>query len=526
MEFNFKASDVTKHSAAHVMAAAVKRLFPQVRIGVGPVTKTGFYYDFEIDKVITNEDLVLIEKNCQQIIQENIPFSRVTMPKEEAQNMLLQIGQIYKAELLKAIPDAQVSFYKLGEEFIDLCRGPHVKSTNQLGIIKLTSVEKVFWNEDPARPEMYRIAGVIFQNIVEYNEYIAAIKTQSQRNYLHSMFKFGLALPTKDKKLHLTEVGSSFVNAIKKKITESFQDFKPSALLTNGISTSEAFLLMLDNFNRINRSYKNLPLVFFADGLGQNKVQNKKTENISFSVPKIIYTLFAPGNNFLTVNGDIIERSIDLSKFLSSDDVNVELRCAELESPFVKTVSSLLERKIVSHNKILAKSVGSNVEISFKTTDSVGKTWELITIILRNDVEAKFKTESNQFSKTAITEIVCHIDHVCAYLIEEKGMDLPFELHPEQVTIIPKTSAQNEFAKDAAKKLESVGIRFRIDNRAHSFKYKLFYSAKHKVEFVFVIGNKEEINKAVSVRHNNLEVGLVSIDEIYEFILKNKEKNS
>src|SRR5260221_5402666 len=157
-------SDQQKHSAAHVLALAVSRIYGNVKIGVGPVTKDGFYYDLDVSQDIKQIDLKKIEEEINNILQQNLKFQQIILPREEAINMLLQRGQIYKAELVKAIPDQEISFFKIGDEFIDLCRGPHVYSTNQIGLIILTGIENTHWNEDPTRPIMIRISGKVFNN--------------------------------------------------------------------------------------------------------------------------------------------------------------------------------------------------------------------------------------------------------------------------------------------------------------------------------------------------------------------------
>ena len=171
-----------RHSLAHVLAYAVKRLFPDVKIGIGPVTDTGFYYEFDIDHKFTHEDLANIESEMYEIIDENIPFTNIVIPKEQALQTLLQLGETYKTELLNKIPDSEVSFYKTGDDFIDLCRGPHVKSTGELDHFKLTKISKNYWMNDSSRPLLQRIQGVAFETKKKLNDYLENLKKLSEIN--------------------------------------------------------------------------------------------------------------------------------------------------------------------------------------------------------------------------------------------------------------------------------------------------------------------------------------------------------
>src|SRR5690606_7126984 len=133
-----------------------------VKVGIGPVTKDGFYYDFDLRKNITRENFKEIEEEMLKIREERIPFTQHVLTRDEAINLLLTRGQIYKVELINSIPDSEVSLYKTGEEFIDLCRGPHVDYTSEIGIPRIIKIEKVHWNNDPKRPKLLRIYGKVF----------------------------------------------------------------------------------------------------------------------------------------------------------------------------------------------------------------------------------------------------------------------------------------------------------------------------------------------------------------------------
>jgi len=520
INFNFKASDVAKHSAAHVLATAVKRIFPNVRIGVGPVTKNGFYYDFETDRELTEDDLPLIEKNINQILQENLPFTRLLLTRNEGYNLLLQIGQIYKAELIKSIPDEQVSFYKVGDEFIDLCRGPHVKSTNQIGIIKLMGLEASNWKDDGNRPPMQRIHGVVFQNIVEYNEFTEAIKSRETRDFIKISQKNNLGFLDNKKNFYFTEKGYVIINNIEALISKEmlFMDFKQ--VENTQFESTESVSKLLDKaFKNINRSYKSLPFVYGLENTSKVHVD----ENIQMLDKNLIFKAYLDPMNGNMFIGDFIEKLLYINKFFAKDDINVEIRCSNLENSIVKIVSNLLQKKIISHNKILSSSVGHKIILDFKTTDSVGKTWSLCSMTIYLDSsKTRFYTSKN-YTEIALAFMVAFpINSIFGYLIEENDINIPFELKLYQITCIPKSNKQYNFALKIASSFRKYGFNIYCDLRSESFKSKIRDAERNKSEFIFILGKKEELNNAVSVRHNQLEVGLVSMDNILNFISENK----
>ena len=161
-----------RHSFTHILAQAVLRLHPEAKLGIGPVVDSGFYYEFELTEQPNEKELKRIEKEMRKIIEQEMPIAQVIIPREEAFDMLHQQGQIYKTELLQEIPDEQFSFYKTGDEFIDLCRGPHVSHTGKLKSFKLMGVDKVHWMDDPNRPLLYKIKGLAFGTEKELEEYL------------------------------------------------------------------------------------------------------------------------------------------------------------------------------------------------------------------------------------------------------------------------------------------------------------------------------------------------------------------
>ncbi len=518
MEFNFKSSDVAKHSAAHALAAAVKRIFPTVKVGLGPVTKSGFYYDFEVERPLIDEDLELIEKNINQIIQDNLPFQQMAMGKQEGIDMLLQIGQIYKAEIIRSIPEEQVSFYKLGEEFLDLCRGPHLKTTGDIGIVKLISIEETHWSNDPTRPVMYRVHGVVFQNIVEYNDYLHSIKMQDKRNVIKLSRSMDFMFKHEDK-MYFTELGSEVVNSIFDYIINRLDvDDNTVVNLPANLNYRDAFKIMDKSFSYKNISYKSFPKILTAR-IDQKNEQNPTT-------PAVLSKLLMINGKEIVQSGDFMESIIDICTYIAKQDVNIIIRCKDLEHKLVKSLSSLFQKRIISHNKILSNKVKGVAEMEVNVTDAVGKEWTLCRTFIPEINEDRISYYSEENTKESATEIGFYFDinAIYSYLIEELEYNIPFKFKPVQVACVPKSRKQIEYSTSVFNHLKNHGIRAILDTSSKSLDHKIVTLERKEVPFILIIGPKEETNNAVSVRNNNAEIGLISIENLIKFIDENKEK--
>lgn len=517
MEFNFKASDVMKHSAAHIVAAAIKRLYPQMRVGVGPVTPEGFYYDIETSRPITEKDFPLIEKNINQIIQENLPFNQMVLKKDDGYTMLLQLGQIYKAELLQKVPESEVSFYKLGEEFIDLCRGPHVKSTAEVGIIKLTNIEKSNWNNDPARPEMQRIKGVVFQNIVEFNEYTEAQKRKESKDFKKILAKYQLGTYS-NKQISISNTGYNLINNLIDFIDRGLNKIETfDTHLPHTQSENETYLSLNNVFKQKNWSYKKLPIAL------RTAVSHDKDSFTSISTYCWkVYTEYTDG--IITIN-NVAEDLIDLANELAKEDIHIEIKTKDLEDPYMSSISNLFQKKIISHNKILTNDLFSEIDIVFKTIDSVGREWSLFTMYIFKEEDTTYYSSSNSVVKTVNFGLSFPVEDIFAYLLSEFELDIPFDLHPQKFICIPKSKKSYEYSQDVSTYLNKLGYTSSVDDRSKSFNQKIRNAEQKNIPFILIIGPKEESNKAVSVRRNGAEIGLISVESLKQYILEQKYAN-
>ncbi|MDD5166838.1 MAG: threonine--tRNA ligase, partial [Candidatus Omnitrophica bacterium] len=172
-----------RHSCSHVMAEAVKELWPEVRLGIGPAIEDGFYYDFDKKEPFTDDDLVNIERKMREIISKNEPFTREELGKEEALKLFAKMGEDYKLDLIRALVDAKITIYKTGKDFIDLCRGPHVGSTGEIKAFKLLSVAGAYWHGIETNPMLQRIYGTCFLTQKELDDYLKNLEEAKKRDH-------------------------------------------------------------------------------------------------------------------------------------------------------------------------------------------------------------------------------------------------------------------------------------------------------------------------------------------------------
>lgn len=508
-------NDQVKHSAAHVLAMAVKRLYGNVKIGIGPVTKEGFYYDFDLPKQITTEDFPKIETEIEKIITENIQFSQLTLSKPEAVNMLLQRGEIYKAELVQSIPDEDVSLYKTGDSFIDLCRGPHVKSTNQIGIVKLLRVENVHWKEDRNRPVMQRIYGAVFRTTEELNEYLK-LKTELQtRNYKKIATRIKAGFEYKDKFI-LNRRGNFILNKIEDNILKTLEITNPEEVVLYNIeNTNSAFMQIRKLMGAETPSYKYFPKIITSDFYTNTQV---KDENLN--IKNIVISTFLKTQDTLTFLGSYLEKALKVFENLNID-ISADVFCTNLEETNLKTISNILKANHVSHTKVLTKNF-NYILIKLKTVDSFRREWEFGSIRIDDTPTdpVRYTTDENASELAVIVETVFNPFLIFSYILEEKNGELPSFLRPIQIACIPINKNQNNYAKQVADLLDKKGFRTLIDLSSKSMQAKIKIAENEEIPIILVIGNKEVVNNAVSLRHNSKEVGLISLENLDEYLIE------
>ena len=522
MEFKFTSSDKLRHSAAHVLAASVKRIFPNVKVGIGPVTKNGFFYDFDIDEEISDSDIENIQNEIDKLIDENLTFQQVQMTRETALNVLMQAGQIYKAELLQQIQDPTVSFYKLGSEFTDLCRGPHINKTSELGIIKIDSIKKVYWQDKKDRPQLTRIYAKLFSNLEELNEYNKFIESTQKNNFISRGISSNIYLKIKKDSniLILSEKGNllrkniinHIENSIRKKI--DIEHLMPSIDITTHKKVNKPKKLADWIFKNNSSSYKNFPKCFAITELIENIEEDIQytNENINY----LIYFDSSKQQSFLT---SVLIELTNIFKVITKNEVKIDIETEDFKNSNFENITNFFSKNVISHNKILVKDTYGDLDININ--GCFGSAQEKIGKLAFFDKSSKvfFTSVDNKQKELSCLIIQINVSNIIKFLLEAFNKDFPFILKPIQVVFIPQNKKLNDDVIYFINKFKNLlNINYTIDVSSKSINTKIKNAEENSVEYICVIGEKELKNNAISVRKENQLIGLVNVDKFIELI--------
>lgn len=554
-----------RHSLAHVLAYAVKRIFPDVKIGIGPVTDTGFYYEFDIDHKFTHEDLANIEAEMNEIIEENIPFTNIVIPKDQALQTLLQLGETYKTELLNKIPDAEVSFYKTGDDFIDLCRGPHVKSTGELDHFKLTKITKNYWMNDSSRPLLQRIHGVAFETKKKLNDYLENLKKLSEINsiliaqklnyliiendkdvsspiwlkdgiilqqnltrFLEEQmieFDFELMQPpwVTNKPAFLVEKFPEFMQTrqikgtqnskdvfyrnnlrsfLVERATTSYNSNKDSAILNIG-SVSKTFQGNLHNSNEMKIEH----LEDFLETTDAQVISIVDDENLKDSLTENIRligtTLKALGFSQFKTILDIPDYQ-DLTKYIYDEGL--------WEKSISNLKELLIELKIPSRIRE-GKTDFYGPKLTIEVKDKYSRSWEVSNITLDPILPTKLLSEDKKQLYFIHTDIIVNIERLIDLLLEHGEGSLPLWVEPVQVEIIALESKYNHKAIKVLRELKKENLRVEFNQNSTNPERQISDSMSRRTPYLIIIGEKEANTDSISVKANGQDIGLMRINE-------------
>ena len=569
------------HTTSHIMAQAVKRLFPDVKFAIGPSIENGFYYDFDVEKPFTDEDKANIESEMKKIIKENLAIERFSLPKQEA--LKLMEGQPYKQELINELPeDEEISFYKQ-EDFTDLCAGPHLESTGKIKTVKILSSSGAYWRGSEKNKMLQRIYGISFPKASELDEYLQKLEEAKQRDHR----KIG-----KDLKLFMTHklVGAGLPmylpdGATIRRILERYiQDkelqlgydhvYTPSIATTDLYKTSghwdhykeDMFPVMkMDNeelvlrpmncphhmlvYKNELRSYRDLPIKigelahdFRYENSGavcglervRQMCQNDahlfvRPDQIKEEVGKVIKLIFEVYINDFGFERDRFAFRLSLrdknnkEKYIDNDEMwetaESQLRqiLKELDIEFYEAEGE-------------AAFYGPKIDIQIKT--ALGHDITIPTCQLDFALPERFELsyigeDGNEHRPVVIHRaILGSSDRFISFLLEETKGVLPLWVAPKQVRILPITDNQHEYSYKLRDKLLKEGIRVEVDSRNEKTGYKIREAELSKIPYMLVIGQKEVEANTVSVRsYKEGDLGAIGVEEFKNKIKKEiKEK--
>ncbi|MCM8767368.1 MAG: threonine--tRNA ligase [Candidatus Omnitrophica bacterium] len=550
------------HTTSHIMAQAVKRLFPYVKLGTGPAIDKGFYYDFYKEEPFTPQDLIKIEEEMKKIIKENYKVEKIEKNKEEARQILK--NEPFKLEILDEIKNEKVSFYKQGE-FIDLCEGPHLDSTGEVKYFKLLSISSSYWKADENRESMQRIYGISFETKQELEEYIKFLEEAKQRD--HRIL---------GKKLDLFSINPEYgpglifwhpKGAIIRKIIE---DFWKEIHLKNGYE-----LVYTPHIANISLWEKSGHTSFYSDFLfpemevGEGKVYLLKPMNCPFHIQiynsrlrsykelpirwaelGTVYRYEKPGvlHGLLRVRGftqddahifctpNQLEQEIcniiDLVYFFLKSFGFEEYRVFLSTRPekFVGTIENWEKATTSLENALKSKNINYEIDpgegvfygpkIDIKIKDCINREWQCSTIQIDFNIPEKFNLNYIDDKGKFKTPIMIHrailgsLERFFGILIEHYKGNFPLWLAPEQVRILPVADRHNQFSINLKEKLKE-NFRVDVDLRNEKINKKIKDAEDEKVPYMIIIGDREIRENKLSLRkHTKGMLGEFNLDEI------------
>ncbi len=565
-------AEIFRHTSAHILAQAVKRLFPDTKLAIGPAIKDGFYYDFDTEHRFTPEDLEKIEKEMKKIVKEELKLEKFVKPRDEAIEYLKEIGEDYKVELVQDLPEGEeISFYQQGD-FVDLCRGPHLPTTKKIKAFKLTSIAGAYWRGDEKRPMLQRIYGTSFEKKKDLDEYLERLEEAKKRD--HRKLGKELDLFT----MHGEGPGFPFFHAKGMVLWNTLQEFwreehhkrgydevktpiilneqlwhqsghwdhyKENMYFTN-IDDSDyaikpmncpgAMLIYKSNMY----SYRDLPLKMAELGLvhrhelagalhGLMRVRSFTQDDAHiFMLPEQVkdelINVIQLADHVYGVFGFKyhIELSTKPEKAMGTD---------EQWEMATNALKEALEE--IGINYIINEGDGAfyGPKIDFHLEDSIGRTWQCATIQLDFQMPERFDLtyvgKDNDKHRPVMIHrtILGSMERFIGILIEHYAGKFPVWLAPVQVSILPISDKFNDYAYNVASMLKDKGVRINVDTRSEKIGYKIREAQLARNPYMLIVGEKEVENGNVSVRDREQgDIGSMKIEEFVEKIVKEIEE--
>ena len=553
---------VLRHSAAHIMAQAVKRLYPEADFGYGPATDNGFYYDIDLgDKKISEEDLPTIEAEMKKIVKENLPFKVFELPREEAVKLMEERQEKYKVEHIGDLPeDARITFYQQGE-YIDMCVGPHLCYTKALKAFKLTAVSGAYWKNDANNKMLTRINGVAFRNKTEMDEYFKMLEEAEKRDHrkigkemgLFMFSDYGPGFPfwlpngmlvrnalmqywvEMQDAYGYDQVETPVILSRQLWETSGHWDHYKENMYTTTIDDEDYAIKPMNCpgacliYKSRPRSYRDLPLKL-AEAGRDHRHELKGALHGLFRV-----RAFMQDDAHLFIRPDqITEQVTDVAHLITA-------YYHQFGFPYKVELSTRPENSMGSDEdweraeaglKDALESMGIDYtlnpgdgafygpKIDFHLQDCLGRTWQCGTIQLDFQLPHNFQLEYTDADGTKKQPIMIHragfgsFERFIGMLTEQYEGKFPTWLSPCQVKVLPVSEKHREYSKAVADKLRQAGIHVKVDERDEKIGYKIREARSiDRVPYMLILGEKEEEAGNISVRDRSNETVQRNLDE-------------
>ncbi len=564
-----------RHTASHVLAQAVKRLYPDVKLAIGPAIDSGFYYDFEREKPFSIDELESIEKEMEKIIKEDLKLERFSLPRNEAIKFMEEKAESYKVELIKDLPEGEeISFYKQGD-FTDLCAGPHLSGTGKLKAIKLLSVAGAYWRGNEKNKMLQRIYGTAFPKKSQLDEYLFRMEEAKKRDHrklgreldLFDILDEGPGFPFfMPKGMVLRNLLEDFWRSEHKKA--GYQEIKTPVILNKELwlrsghwdtYKENMYTVDIDEqeyaikpmncpggilvFKRKLHSYRDLPQRMGELGL----VHRHELSGALHGLMRVRCFTQDDAHIFMTpeqITDEIVGviNLIDDFYKVFGFKYNVELSTRpensigsdEMWELSTQGLRKALDLKGIKYTVNEGDGAFYGPKIDFHLEDSIGRTWQCGTIQLDMNLPERFDLsyigpDGEKHRPVMIHRVVFgSIERFIAILTEHFAGAFPAWLSPVQVKILPLVDKHHDYAFEVKKLLEAENVRVEVDSRNEKIGYKIREAQMDKTPYMLVIGDKELEGRLVSVRsRRDGDLGAISPEQFAEKILdeiKNKLK--
>jgi threonyl-tRNA synthetase len=567
--------EILRHSTSHLMAQAVKEIFPEAKLGIGPATAEGFYYDFDLPRPLTQEDLIAIEEKMKEIASRDQPFQREEIKREEALELFQRLNEDFKVELLQELPEETVSLYRVGE-FVDLCRGPHAPSTGYLKHFKLLSVAGAYWRGDEKRPMLQRIYGTAFPTKEGLEQYLHLLEEAQRRDHR----RLG-------KELEIFSIedisGAGLViwhpkGAILRRIIEDF-DVQEHLRRGYNLVTSphiaksdlyrvsghtefyrenmyfftideQEFVLKPMNcpyhvliYRSKTRSYKDLPLRFFEMGT----VYRYERSGVLHGLLRVRgFTqddahIFCRPDQLLDELVGVLDLVIFMLETFGFKEFDVRLSTQpekfigsqENWDRATAALKEALERKDIPFRVDPGEGVFYGPKIDTKLKDALGRTWQGPTVQVDFNFPEKFNLtymgeDGKEHQPVMIHRaILGSLERFIGALIEHYAGDFPLWLAPQQAVVIPIASRHQEYSQEVRDLLRAQGIRAEVDSRSEKMNAKIRDAETQKIPFILIVGDREVESRSVSVRRRKKgDLGDMPLSQLIEKMVEEIQKKA
>jgi threonyl-tRNA synthetase len=565
-----------RHTTSHIMAQAVKRLYPETRLTIGPAIADGFYYDFDAAQPFTPEDLEKIEGEMKKIIKEKLPLERFELPRAEAIALMQERGEPYKVELIENLPeDAIISFYKQGE-FTDLCAGPHVDSTGRIkaNAFKLTSATGAYWRADSNNKMLQRVYGTCYLSKDELDAYLARQEEAKKRDHrklgreldLFALYDEGPGFPFFfPKGMVLRNELEAFWRAEHKKA--GYEEIRTPLILNEELwhrsghwdhYKDNMYFTKIDDgdyaikpmncpggmlsYKRRMWSYKELPVRMAEMGI----VHRHELSGALHGLMRVRCFTQDDAHLYMTpeqVPAEIIGVIELVDKMYKVFGFEYRVELSTRPEDYMGEIATWDAAERALEDALVTKQINYRVnpgdgafygpKIDFHLVDCIGRTWQCATLQLDFQMPERFGLEYVGADGEKHRPVMIHrtvfgsIERFIGILTEHYAGAFPLWLAPVQVAVLPITDRVHEYSQQIADKLEELGLRVEVDTRSEKIGYKIREAQLQKVPYMLVLGDKEAETGAVTVRSRaGGDLGSVALDDFIANVVAERDSRS